>query len=112
MNKSFDLTLVEFAGLKGLFNSCEPVHEDDTELHEVGPHRTLYNYLTACLRIDCQPTRGAAYKLAGDLLRSNAALNFYPHTEMDVARMFLAMSERIAELESRIETVEQGYRHE
>lgn len=107
-----ELTLPEFLCLKDSFLSCAPVREDDEELHEFGRHRNLYDCITGFLRIDCKPTRGAAYKLAADLLRSNAALNFYPHSEMDVARMLLTMSERIAELDRRLETVEQGYRNE
>ena len=63
-----DLTEHESQRLRLLFYRCQPVHLDDEDLHDYGPHRQLYDFLVYELGMDCEPARGAVYGLAKKLI--------------------------------------------
>ena len=66
------LTEAERAELQRYLDACDWVHPSDETLHDYGPHRRLYDYITTELRFDCRPSRGAAYRRAELLLGENS----------------------------------------
>jgi len=56
-----DITEKEYEDLLRLMDGLEQPDPDDMELHEMGGHRALYNYLTTQMGISVQKGRGPVW---------------------------------------------------
>ena len=73
MDTSRMITVDEYIKLETLFHECDFVEKDDTELHEVGAHRELFDYLRHDLGFAVEMGRGPAYHFAAELLKETKA---------------------------------------
>lgn len=73
MDTSRMITVDEYIKLEGLFNECDFAEKDDTELHEAGAHRELFDYLRHDLGFAVEMGRGPAYHFAAELLKETKA---------------------------------------
>ena len=63
------LTYDQYQELKRLFEAVSPLSME-MDLHEMGGHRGLYNYLTTRLGISVQPGRGPVWDRAKRLVEA------------------------------------------
>jgi len=68
--KREEITEKEYQDLLRLLNDLEQPDPDDMDLHEMGGHRGLYNYLTTQLGISVQPGRGPVWHRAKRLVEA------------------------------------------
>ncbi len=71
--KPEEITYKEYTDLLRLFDGLEQPDPDDMDLHDMGGHRALYNYLTIQLGIYVEPGRGPVWFRAKRLLETHPA---------------------------------------
>lgn len=79
---NLELTEGEYNKLRDLFRACSFAEHDDMALADFGNHRSLYDYITKELRIDCENGRGPAYSLAKRLLDFNVKFRIKTHRDI------------------------------